>query len=578
MTSSTPHIPVLNALLNATSASSVPEEIVINDDRFIDIDASSLACSCEEGILKWKYIETKADAHYWKSQHARSVIKIRQLNEERKQQRIVFDERENKLNEKIVELEAKVRLREAQLFGKKSERNSQSEKSEIEEKAPKKRGHQHGQKGHGRQANQDLPIKEEFIDLPEAKRCCKKCQLPYEEFPGTEDSEIIEIDVRAYKRQIKRKRYRSCCLCDTPKIITAPPAARLIPKGKIGVSMWVQILLDKFEYYRPTHRFLNSLKNLGMNLPAGTVTSGLKKQLPLFTPIYQAIIEFNQKEKLWNADETRWEVFADLAGKIGHRWYLWVFAGMKSVVFYLDPTRSKAVPKKHLGNSSGKLIVDRYKAYFVLLKNGITLAFCWAHVRRDFITHAKKYPHEETWALSWVEDIRELYYINDQRIAAWKIEDINVFEKMQIQLQDAIDKIYEKSSFQQKDVQVSKEAKKVLESLDNHQEGLTVFVKHPEVSMDNNRGERILRGPVIGRKGFYGSGSIWSGLLAAMLFSIFQTLKLWQINPNTWLTLFLQACANNQGQIPKNWKRFLPWNMNKKQLSLFRKPIICDTS
>lgn len=414
--------------------------------------------------------------------------------------------------------------------------------------------------------------------MPESKRCCKKCQLPYEEFPGTEDSEILEIDVSAYKRRIKRKRYRSCCQCYPPRIITAPPAGRLILKGKIGISIWVQILLDKFEQYRPTHRFLNSLKNLGANLPAGTVTSGLKKQMLLYTPIYEAIIEHNQKEKLWNGDETRWEVFAELEGKIGHRWYLWVFAGIKSVVFYLDPTRSKDVPKKHLGNSSGKLIVDRYKAYFILLKNGIALAFCWAHVRRDYINHAKKYPHEETWAFSWVEEIRELYHINDQRIAAWKAEDIPLFEKMQVQLQEEIDKIHGKSCDQQKDVLISKEAKKVLKSLDDHWDGLTVFVQHPEVSMDNNRGERILRGPVVGRKEFYGSGSIWSGQFAAMLFSILQTLKLWQINPHTWLTLFLQACSDNRGQLPKNWQRFLPWNMNKIKLSLFRKPLINDTS
>ena len=36
--------------------------------------------------------------------------------------------------------------------------------------------------------------------------------------------------------------------------------------------------------------------------------------------------------------------------------------------------------------------------------------------------------------------------------------------------------------------------------------------------MDNNTAERVERGPVVGRKNYYGSGSVWSGQLAAMTF------------------------------------------------------------
>ena len=46
---------------------------------------------------------------------------------------------------------------------------------------------------------------------------------------------------------------------------------------------------------------------------------------------------------------------------------------------------------------------------------------------------------------------------------------------------------------------------KVLRSLRNHWEGLTLFVADPDLPMDNNQAERALRGPV-GRKNYYGSG------------------------------------------------------------------------
>ena len=54
-----------------------------------------------------------------------------------------------------------------------------------------------------------------------------------------------------------------------------------------------------------------------------------------------------------------------------------------------------------------------------------------------------------------------------------------------------------------------------LTSLDQHWPGLTVFVDHPEVPLDNNTAERCQRGPVLGRKNYDGSGSLWSGRLAS---------------------------------------------------------------
>ena len=77
--------------------------------------------------------------------------------------------------------------------------------------------------------------------------------------------------------------------------------------------------------------------------------------------------------------------------------------------------------------------------------------------------------------------------------------------------------------------------------------------------------ERRLRGPVVARKNFYGSGSLWSGRLAAMLFSLFQTIQLWGMNVGRWLTSYLSACANAKGKPPPDPQRYLPWNMTCQQ-------------
>ncbi len=107
--------------------------------------------------------------------------------------------------------------------------------------------------------------------------------------------------------------------------------------------------------------------------------------------------------------------------------------------------------------------------------------------------------------------------------------------------------------------------KKLLTSLKEHWPGLTIFLEHPQVAMDNNTAERGIRNPVIGRKNYYGSGRIWSAILAALMFSSLQTILLWGINPRHWMHSYLLACAENGGETPSDLSPFLPWEMDEER-------------
>jgi hypothetical protein len=53
------------------------------------------------------------------------------------------------------------------------------------------------------------------------------------------------------------------------------------------------------------------------------------------------------------------------------------------------------------------------------VKNGgLMLAFCWAHVRRDFVRVGKGWPELKSWALAWLRRIRNLYVANRRRLNA----------------------------------------------------------------------------------------------------------------------------------------------------------------
>ena len=58
--------------------------------------------------------------------------------------------------------------------------------------------------------------------------------------------------------------------------------------------------------------------------------------------------------------------------------------------------------------------------------------------------------------------------------------------------------------------------------------------------------------------------------MASMLFSLFQTLLLWHINPKLWTTDYLECCAQNRGQPPENVASFLPWNLSGEQIKKYQ--------
>jgi hypothetical protein len=41
--------------------------------------------------------------------------------------------------------------------------------------------------------------------------------------------------------------------------------------------------------------------------------------VPLFAPLDQALVAQLRRQAHWHADETRWAVFVEQLGKIGHR-------------------------------------------------------------------------------------------------------------------------------------------------------------------------------------------------------------------------------------------------------------------
>ena len=90
----------------------------------------------------------------------------------------------------------------------------------------------------------------------------------------------------------------------------------------------------------------------------------------------------------------------------------WEGSAPPGVAYVYAPDRKAERPVAHLAGFTGILQVDGYGGYRVLAdQSGVTLAFCWAHVRRRFYELAAAGP--APIASEALRRIAELYKIED---------------------------------------------------------------------------------------------------------------------------------------------------------------------
>lgn len=479
------------------------------------------------------------------------------------------------LEETVAKQDALIRKYQTMLFGKKSEKGAPDPATSPAEEAPtsaippaaetppaptpkRPRGQRRGAPGHGRRLYEELPPREELHTLPEAERQCPTCGTPYTP-AGTEDATTIAWEVTIQRVIHRRQKYQRTCTCQAPQVLTAPPPPKLIPKGLLETSAVAHLVVNKFLHGQPINRQLHELALCcGVRFAPGTLCGVQDTVGTLLRPLYDATLRHLREADHWHADETRWLQFADEANT---RWWLWVFASQDAVAFVLDPSRARAVPRRVFGvdtagAATGILSCDRWKSYQGL--DGLRTAYCWAHVRRDFTDLATGYPALlGAWAAAWVERIGTLYHLTAQRLR--RDPGTEAFRRADRALRDHVDGIARTRDTERADTTLLRAARDALDSLARHWDGLTLFLDHPWVPLDNNEAERLLRTGVLGRKNFYGSGSISSGQLAEGAYTVLLTAARNGLNPLTYLRAYLDACAVNGGHAPADLNRFLPW-------------------
>ena len=221
-------------------------------------------------------------------------------------------------------------------------------------------------------------------------------------------------------------------------------------------------------------------------------------------PVENVVGEATRQTGEWLMDETRWEVFVRVAGKGSHRWWVWVVVSAISRVYLLRSSRGARIDRG-----------------------------------RDLAAPALPAPFVRMAAAR----LNTPEYVPAQQALVQKVEVMAQRRDEELAPPD-----------------LPAPRRKILASLREHWKGLTLLVDQPEIPMDNNGAERAGRPAALGRKNYYGSGSVWSGQWMAMWMTLFQTLAWHGIDDRGYLTAYREACAQNQGRVPIDLTPWLPWN------------------
>lgn len=534
------------------------------------------------------------------AQHDDDVEHVRLLVLEREELRSRLEAAEKgrkELADERDELSARLTQHLRHRFGERTERSEHRERPVRAEGADcdpatddapagvgvrRRRGQQPGRPAPKRRCYDHLATEEVIHDLG-ATPSCPSCGEPYEAF-GDETAEEIHFEVRISRRIHRRKAYRRRCSCDkVPGIVAAPLVPKPIPKGRLSIGFLARLVFYKYGLGLPLARVVALLGAEGAAFAPGSLIGSLDRLGALLRPFADAIRAHNAASSHLHVDETSWKVFVLVPGKTNYRHWIWVFVGVDSVAFYLKPSRGRDVVVSHLGlvpdgkrlclPGGGELLLssDFYTTYQSLGAevDGIVNLWCWAHARRYVLRCGDAHGSCRAWADAWLEAIKALYRSWHACVAAEEgsPEEAEALASCRL----IVAEMAQTRRLQAADPTVPEPAKKVLSTLEHEWSGLVAFLDHPGVDLDNNRAERHLRGPVVLRKGCYGSRSLSQAGLAADAWTIIQTLELAGWNPLVVLEAYLSATAVAGGGLGDGeLKAFLPWAAPEDQHAAFK--------
>ena len=392
------------------------------------------------------------------------------------------------------------------------------------------------QRGHGPTDQSALPRVPLRCELPDADRECPACHGTLKPLAGqTECSEMIDVVELKYQVvEVERQKY--VCGCGGA-VETAPGPARAVEGGRYSLRFAIKVAFDKYVAHLPLERQARLMAHQGLIVTSQTLWDQCSAIMDLLEPTYDALFALLRASPVVGVDQTGWP---DLEDSSLPPWQMWCVTAPGIVYHRICDDKSARTFKTLLGDYQGWVVADALGTHQAGAREcrGVRLAACWAHVLRRFRDAVVDFP-EAHFMLAWIQDLYEI----DARAAdigerkrLRSTESRAVTEKMKAWMQDTP---------ALKTTSLGSAIRYTLGIWDR----LTLFLDNAEVWLDNNRTERGLRGPVIGRRNHFGSKSARGTQVAAIMYSLVESAKAAGIDPIAYLTEVATRAQRSPGAV-----------------------------
>jgi transposase len=378
---------------------------------------------------------------------------------------------------------------------------------------------------------------------------------------GEDVTETLELVPRQWKViQHVREKF-SCRTCES---IAQPPApSHAIARGRAGPMLLAHVLFSKYGLHLPLNRQSATYAREGIELEVSTLADWVGACAATLMPMVEAIRAHVFAAERIHADDTTVPVLAKGKTRTGR---LWTYvrddrpfggSAAPAAALLYSPDRGGEHPEQHLANYAGLMQADAYagfnKLYQASRKPGpIIEAACWAHARRKFFDLARL--QKAPIAIEAVERIDVLFAIEreinglspQQRCAVRAERSRPLIAELEIWLREQRAKLSSKN-----------ETAKAIDYSRKRWPALTRFLDDGRLCMSNNAAERTLRCVAVGRRNWTFAGSDEGGHRAAAMYTLIETAKLNDIDPQAWLAYLLAHLPDHPA---RRISDLLPWN------------------
>ena len=383
---------------------------------------------------------------------------------------------------------------------------------------------------------------------------------------GEEITEILEYQQgELYVKKYIRPEYLQPAADGTgaKRVIAALPNMP-IAKSYVGASLLAHLMASKYIDHLPVYRQVQMFSRQKIKLEDSTISNWFTQGCNLLEPLYQAHERKVLQTKYLGADETPIKVLDKTKKGTTHQGYYWVYYNTDSrqVLFKYQTGRGAMWPKEMLKNYKGYLQTDGYAAYNQFDEiEGIIVLNCWAHARRKFID-AQDFDNAK--ASEVLVQIQLLYAVEKHCTEnGYTADEIKNYRQ-----QHAVPIL--KTLHQILQTQLANSLPKsplglALQYTVARWDKLNVYTRDGNLRIDNNLVENSIRPVAIGRKNYLFAGNHQAAGRSALLYSLFATCKLHNVNPIQWLTYVFENINNHkinaiEELLPQNYAALL----NKK--------------